>query len=106
MQKPMKPCPQCKGEKFVGPYKDDNAGGNASRDYCGTCGGSGTNVPTVEKRLENAMVIVEEVLGELDHHTECRLCEVVHPDDGGDWEHNEGCPLVQGGFVTTTGTRL
>lgn len=100
-----KPCPECKGEKFVGPWKDDNADGNCSRDYCGTCGGSGTTVPTVEKQLENAMLVVEEVLGQQDLYTECSLCEVVHPE-GMDWEHNDGCPLVVGGFVTVDGTRL
>lgn len=102
---PTKPCPTCKGEKFVGPYYDDNAGGNCSRDFCGTCGGSGTTEPTVEKKLERAMAVVEAVLREQDIHTECCLCETVHPE-GMDWEHNEECPLVQGGFVTVEGKRL
>jgi hypothetical protein len=53
-----------------------------------------------------ALVVIEAVLEGMDPYTECFLCETVHPDDGGDWQHSEECPLVQQGFVDLEGKRL
>ncbi len=97
----MSVCPTCKGEKFV-----DNVGGNCSRDFCRTCGGAGVIIENDSKRLERALVVIDAVLAGLDPHTECDLCETVHPDHGGDWEHSEECPLVTQGFITVEGQRL
>lgn len=58
------------------------------------------------QKLTAAMAVVEAVIAPLDKYYGCLLCEVVHPDDGGDWQHSDECVLVVGGFLTKEGKRL
>lgn len=56
-----------------------------------------SQIAETARERDAARNLIDEVKRQLalDHHHECNLCEVVHPDDGGDWEHGDGCPLVE-----------